>query len=408
MKVLLAEDSLVMRKLLMAQLQSWNYEVVEAGDGREAWQRFQQESIPLVLTDWVMPEIDGLELIRRIRNSGRAEYCYLILLTAKTETEDLVTAMEAGADDFLVKPCDPEELRVRLREGERIIRLERALADQNRQLREAQTALVESEKLAGIGQLAAGMAHEINNPIAFVTNNLAVLQRDLGLLVSLLEKYEQAADYLRDVPPDQLAEIARLREECDLPWFREHLPQLLTSSAQGLKRVRDIIRHLRDFTHLDRAARDAVDLSRTVTSTLEMLKHLIDEKQLQVTTELEPTPPIVCQPIKIGQVFYNVLLNAIQASRAESELMVRLSATERWVRLTVQDFGCGMDRTTLARAFEPFFTTKPVGSGTGLGMAMSYGIVRNHGGTISLESELGHGTTVRIDLPRQPPGGEAK
>ncbi len=408
MKVLLAEDSLVMRKLLTAQLQSWNYDVIEAADGQQAWERFQQESIPLVLTDWVMPEVDGLQLIRRIRESGRVEYCYLILLTAKTETEDLVTAMEAGADDFLVKPCDSEELRVRLREGERIIRLERALAEQNRQLREAQAALVESEKLAGIGQLAAGMAHEINNPIAFVTNNLAVLQRDLGLLVSLLEKYEQAADYLQAVPPDLLAEITELREECDLPWFREHLPQLLASSSQGLKRVRDIIKHLRDFTHLDRAARDEVDLSRTVTSTLEMLKHLIDEKKLQVTLELEPTPLVICQPIKIGQVLYNVLLNAIQASTAESELIVRLSAAERWVRLTVQDFGCGMDRTTLARAFEPFFTTKPVGSGTGLGMAMSYGIVRDHGGTISLESELGRGTTVRIDLPLQSAGGEAK
>ncbi len=405
MRVLLAEDSLVMRKLLVAQLRSWDYDVIEAGDGQEAWRRFQQESIPLVLTDWMMPEVDGLELIRRIRDSG-AEYCYLILLTAKTETEDLVTAMEAGADDFLVKPCDPEELRVRLREGERIIRLERALADQNRQLREAQTALVESEKLAGIGQLAAGMAHEINNPIAFVANNVAVLQRDLGLLVSLIDKYEQAADFLRDVPPDLLDEMARLREACDLPWLREHLPQLLESSTQGLKRVRDIVKNLRDFTHLDRASRDEIDLSRTITSTLEMLKHLIDEKRLQVTTEFEPTPKIVCRPIKIGQMLYNIILNAIQASPAEALLIVHLNADERWVRVTVQDFGCGMDRATLDRVFEPFFTTKPVGSGTGLGMAVSYGIVRDHGGTISLESELNRGTLVRVNLPRQPVGGE--
>jgi two-component system, NtrC family, sensor kinase len=401
MKVLLAEDSMVMRELLITQLRAWDYDVVEAEDGEQAWQLFQQDSIPLVLTDWVMPQVDGLELIRRIRESGRAEYCYLILLTAKTETEDLVTAMEAGADDFLVKPCDEEELRVRLREGERIIRLERALAEQNHRLRETQAALIESEKLAGIGQLAAGMAHEINNPIAFVTNNLAVLRRDLGLLINLIEKYEQAAKHFHDVPPELRSELALLQEECDLPWLREHLPKLLESSTQGLKRVRDIVRNLRDFTHLDRAPRDEVDLSLTITSALEMLKHLIDEKRLRVTTEFEATAKVVCQPNKISQVFFNVIVNAIQASPPESPLIVRLSATDGWARVTVKDLGCGMDRATLDRVFEPFFTTKPVGSGAGLGMAVSYGIVRDHGGKIVLESQPHQGTTVRVDLPLQ-------
>src|SRR5262249_49944633 len=140
---------------------------------------FEEGDFAIVITDWMMPEMDGLELIRRMRGGEHSRYVYVILLTAKSQKEDLVQGMEAGADDFLSKPFDRDELRVRLRAGERVIELERTLAEQNRALREAQAALVQSEKLASLGQLAAGVAHEINNPIAYVANNLAVLRRDV-------------------------------------------------------------------------------------------------------------------------------------------------------------------------------------------------------------------------------------
>src|SRR5204863_5980170 len=131
------------------------------------------------ISDWMMPETDGVELIRRIRASQRAGYVYTILLTARSEKEDIVRGMEAGADDFVTKPFDRDELRVRLRAGERIIQLEHTLAEQNQALREAQAALVQSEKLAGLGRLAAGVAHEINKPRAYVTNDLKVVPRDM-------------------------------------------------------------------------------------------------------------------------------------------------------------------------------------------------------------------------------------
>jgi DNA-binding response OmpR family regulator len=151
MKVLIADDSRLSRRLLAASLTKWQFEVVEAANGAEAWQLFEREPFPLVLTDWMMPEVDGLELVRRIRAAELPGYVYIILLTARTEKQDLVQAMEAGADDFLAKPIDQDELRVRVREGERIVRLERKLADQNRQLREAQAALVQTAKLASVG-----------------------------------------------------------------------------------------------------------------------------------------------------------------------------------------------------------------------------------------------------------------
>src|SRR5262245_42103906 len=176
MNVLVVEDDAISRRLLQSYLERWGYEVETAGHGGEAWILFQAGEYGIVVTDWMMPELDGVELIRRIRADERPGYVFTSRLTAKSQKEDLIQGMEAGADDFLSKPFDRDELRVRLRAGERIVLLEQSLAEQNRALREAQAALVQSEKLASLGQLAAGMAHEINNPIAYVFNNLAVVQ----------------------------------------------------------------------------------------------------------------------------------------------------------------------------------------------------------------------------------------
>ena len=180
----------------------------------------------MVITDWMMPELDGSGLIRRIRASQRPGYVYAILLTAKSQKEDLVEGMEAGADDFLTKPFDRDELRVRLRAGERIIRLEH-------HLRETQAALVQTEQLASLGRLAAGVAHEINNPIAYVINNLAVLRRDVQAALAVLDKYREGRDALSAAEPELAAEAARLEEEMDLAYFRENHGADVRRSAGG-------------------------------------------------------------------------------------------------------------------------------------------------------------------------------
>jgi two-component system, NtrC family, sensor kinase len=408
MKVLVAEDSAMMQRLLLRSLEKWSYEVSLASDGAEAWELFQQDQHPLVLTDWMMPQVDGLELTRRIRASGQPGYVYIILLTAKSEKEDLVRAMDAGADDFLSKPFDQEELRVRVREGERIILLERALAEQNRQLREAQSALVQSEKMASLGQLAAGMAHEINNPIAYVANNLAVLRRDVMATMEVLKKYRDAREALAGAEPRLAAEAAALEESHDLEWIQENLPRLFQSSLDGLGRVREIVKNLRDFARLDEAELDEVDLSAALQSTAKILHHEIHEKQLSLEMELAPGAKLVCRPQKINQVLYNLLLNAVQASSPSGRVWLRTQARPDDVTIEVQDEGCGIEPAHLPRIFEPFFTTRPIGRGAGLGLAISYGIVKNHGGAIEVESKPGEGSLFRVVLPLRPPAAGGK
>ena len=404
MKILVADDSAMMRCLLVESLEKWNYEVVSAEGGRQAWERFQQDRFPLVLTDWMMPEIDGLELTRRIRGRESTGYTYIILLTAKSEKDDLVKAMDAGADDFLIKPCDQDELRVRIHAGERIICLEQTLADQNRQLRETQTALVQSEKLASLGQLAAGMAHEINNPISYISNNLTVLRRDVTSLTEILAAYRSAREVLATVQPQLARKISKLEVDCDLDWIQENLPPLLDSSRQGLVRVRDIVKNLRDFARLDEAELDELDLNSALRSTVEMMGHEMESQRITAQLDLhEDLPRIVCRPAKLHQVLYNLLLNAVQASEPDEGIIVRTWLDDDGlVALEIEDCGCGIAENHLPHIFEPFFTTRPIGRGTGLGLAITYGIVRDHGGTIDVESEVHRGSKFRVRLPLQP------
>jgi signal transduction histidine kinase len=418
--VLIAEDDPISRLLLQGHLQKWGHEVTAATTGAEAWGLFQASAYPLVVSDWMMPEMDGPELVRRIRASDRPGYVYVILLTARTQKADVVVGMEAGADDFVTKPFDREELRVRVRAGERIVRLEQTLAEQNLALREAQAALVQSEKLASLGRLAAGVAHEINNPVAYVTNNLAVLRRDTQAALEVLDAYRRG----------DAAEAARLDEEADLPYFRANFVRTCDKTLEGLQRVRDIVRNLRDFARLDEAEFKEADLNDAFDSAAEILRHEVKQNEIVLEKDYRPLPPVLCHPGKINQVLLNLLANAIQACERGGRVVLRTRVDpspqplshegrgasdaplsprgrgvggEGGVVLEVQDNGSGILPEHRARLFEPFFTTKPVGQGTGLGLSVSFGIVRDHGGAIEAESAPGRGSTFRVRLPLAPP-----
>ncbi len=266
-------------------------------------------------------------------------------------------------------------------------------------LKETQSRMVQSEKLAGLGQMVAGVAHEINNPLSFVSNNVAVLQRDLAELLDVLALYQQGEEQLAESRPDIVAEIRDRRETLDLTYTVGNLPRLLDRTRDGLGRIQQIVRDLRVFARLDEGTLNEVDLNEGISSTITIVLGHARKKHVKVEKDLGVLPPLTCFGAKLNQVVMNLVMNAIDACPEGGTVTVRTRADEGGVRLDVIDTGCGIDPAIRERIFDPFFTTKPVGVGTGLGLSISYGIVQDHGGTIEVDSTPGQGSRFTVRLP---------
>ena len=259
--------------------------------------------------------------------------------------------------------------------------------------------MLQQANLASLGQTAAGVAHEINNPLAFVTNNITLLKREVTDLHDILRLYQQAETTLGAYRHDLLERIRTLSDEVDLPFVQANLDGLLDRSREGLKRIQKIVENLRDFAHLEEAESQEADLSAGVTATVSILHELAARRHVTLETELENVPKLNCYPAKINMVIQNLVVNAIDACSAGGTVVVRTRAREEAVEIEVADDGCGIDSAIQGKVFDPFFTTKPVGQGTGLGLSMSYGIIKDHGGSIDFESETGRGTRFTCVIP---------
>jgi signal transduction histidine kinase len=263
--------------------------------------------------------------------------------------------------------------------------------------------VVQSERLASLGMLSAGVAHEINNPLAYIANNLAVLERDIGSLLTLVSTYEKCNDLIAASQPDVLAEIARLNEECDFSYIKENLDKILSSTRQGVRRVAEIVHNLRGFARLDRAAVDQVDIHESLRSALEMIRGRLTRRHITVDEPHGELPLVAASPVQINQVFLNLLVNAMQAieetRREDGRIVIRTRCEGKFVVIEIADNGCGIRAEVLPHIYDPFFTTKSVGDGTGLGLSITHGIVQDHGGRLEVDSSPGQGTCFRVILP---------
>ena len=271
-------------------------------------------------------------------------------------------------------------------------------------LKAAQSRMVETEKLASLGQLVAGVAHEINNPLAFVSNNVAVLERDLKDLIALIGLY---CKLKRSDDPHELAilkQIDHVSETLDLDYTLDNLPQLIGRTREGLRRIERIVKDLRLFARVDEGEWNEVDLNPGIESSVNMVQGYARKRGVRLASELEPLPPVRCRGAKVHQVVVNLLMNAIDACKAEDSVTVRTRAEPATdgVRIDVIDTGSGIDPAFRERIFDPFFTTKALGEGTGLGLSISYGIVQEHRGSIDVESTPGEGSCFTVRLPREP------
>lgn len=272
-------------------------------------------------------------------------------------------------------------------------------------LKQAEVQLVQAEKLTALGQMVAGVAHEINNPLSFVGNNIVVLQRDVKSMRQLLALYQTADPIIQASAPEQMLRIQGFADEVDLEYTLENIDRLTERSREGLRRIQQIVKDLREFARLDEGDLQSVDINSGITSTITIIHGRAVKQGVEIIRELNPIPRVTCYPGKINQVIMNLLANAIDACRPGDKVTVRTEPTPAadGVLIHVIDTGHGIPPEIRAKIFDPFFTTKPIGKGTGLGLSISYGIVKSHGGEISVDSEPGFGTTFKIRLPLSPP-----
>ncbi|MBC1224949.1 hybrid sensor histidine kinase/response regulator [Nostoc sp. UCD121] len=410
--ILIVDDNPTNLSVLCAALNSEGFRFRVAVDGETAIAQAERNQPELILLDVQMPGIDGFETCRRLKANPATQNIPIIFTTALADTESKTKGFSLGAVDYIPKPFAQEEVIARVRVHLQLKKLteslEQQVSDRTKALQQAQVQLVQQEKLSTLGELIAGIGHEINNPINFISSNIPPLEEYIAGVTELLLLYEQ--EY-----PNPTAKITTAIEKLDLNFVLEDMVKIVNSLQLGSERIQNLSNSLRNFSRSDSDTKILADLHQGLDSTLMILQHRLkpngERPGIEVIKSYGVLPEVNCYLGQMNQVFMNILANAIDALD-EAIMQGKLSNlipeikivteidSEQLVIIRVADNGIGIPERLKQRLFEPLFTTKTVGKGTGLGLSIAYEIVvEKHKGVLDVNSQPGKGTEFIIKIP---------
>ncbi|WP_445636310.1 sensor histidine kinase [Nostoc sp. DSM 114161] len=410
--ILIVDDNPTNLSLLCEALNSEGFRFRVAVDGESAIAQVERNQPELILLDVQMPGIDGFETCRRLKANPVTQNIPIIFTTALADTDSKTKGFSLGAVDYIPKPFAQEEViarvRVHLQLKQLTESLEQQVSDRTKALQQAQVQLVQQEKLSTLGELVAGIGHEINNPVNFISSNIPPLQEYIAAITELLSLYKQ--EY-----PKPTAKITTAINNLDLDFILEDITKILNSLEVGSERIRNLSNSLRNFSRSDSDAKIFADLHQGLDSTLMILQHRLkansDRPQIEVIKNYGVLPQVNCYLGQMNQVFMNILANAVDALDEAiiqgkiSNVIPQIKITtaldsEKLAVIKIADNGIGVPERLKKRLFEPLFTTKSVGKGTGLGLSIAYEIVvEKHKGILEVNSHPGMGTEFIIKIP---------
>lgn len=388
--VLVVDDSRSARAHIAEILTSAGLSVVTAVDGVEGLEALEGQSCDVVVSDLEMPRLDGIGFCRAVKEDERFRSIYFIMLTACSEVQTKVSSLNIGANDYIVKNTHPEEVLARVYAGLRIRKLERDLA-------KSQARFLHGEKMASIAQLAAGVAHEINNPTGFIVSNLGTLCKYFERLGRFIDEQSRALNVVGQGSPE-LEGVLQKQKQLKIDQVLQDGGDLIAESLEGAQRIGNIVSNMRNALNLQEYESRPADLNQCMELAIDFVLRQFNISE-HLKKEYGEIPMTCCYPNEINQVLINLLTNAAQAVSCAGEIRVSTWTEDEQICLSVSDDGGGILADHLPRIFDPFFTTREVGKGVGLGLSLAYDIVKKHEGDITVDSELGKGTKITVRLP---------
>lgn len=405
-RILVVDPLPLPRQLLIKKL-SENYDCDEASSANEANALLRKNCYSAVITETMLPGLSGIELLRLIVRDYPDTS--VIVVSSIDRPQRALDAVRLGAFDYIIKPCDPTVIQLTLERAierrnllTRSRQYKRDLEQRNRELEEGkrelqrlQAQIVHNEKMASLGKLTAGIAHELNNPVGFVYGNLDLIRERLAGLFRLLFYYDYTP-----ISAGAAVEVDAIKREIDYANAKNEFEEIIGDCLEGAERIREIVQNLRTFSRLDEAKVSFVNVHEGINSSIRMLSRYFSADNISLVREFGDLPKIEANAGQLNQVWMNLLANGAQAvGEVGGEVKIKTELASDRIVVQISDTGIGIPKEDLGRIFDPFFTSKPVGEGSGLGLSISFGIVERHGGNISVVSQPGKGSTFTVSLP---------